>query len=408
MRGRLHAGLLALLLLAAGAVATQAQEQITRRRSLLLFFSFETGGRFTEIERRLLYESLLFKLSAADAPYRVIEWGRKAPDSDRDRTDAALESDCDAWAAVQVLGSSESPGYRIVAYDLVTRKLVTDESYTRDTPLRPRDLERRFWDDGAALVTTSFQTVEMGTRVRLLGVPGTVVAGLPDFPLRVGEHGVLETVLPSPSLYTIRATHRTQKPLTRTFSLREEPLEIDLGQERAPKYLFDASLTTLNFAGGDFGVYAIPNYAYAKVGLTTYLLGVYIGGTEDSAEESKLFQSRPLTQVRVLAGSYFNPPDATVRFYGSLGLVLRFTHTSGLVGLEPISPFAVEAAVGTETSPWKWGNVFFELAPTWYYARNVELLAASYPADYTAFNVGPVGSGLLDFLNYRLGVRWHR
>ena len=51
-------------------LTTVAIAQESRPRRLLLFFSFEDESLYTTVERRLLYDSLLFKLSDAEAPFR--------------------------------------------------------------------------------------------------------------------------------------------------------------------------------------------------------------------------------------------------------------------------------------------------------------------------------------------------
>ncbi len=102
-----------------------------------------------------------------------------------------------------------------------------------------------------------------------------------------------------------------------------------------------------------------------------------------------------------------NRPDASIRYYGSVAGVLRLVHSRDYFGLEPIAPAALQIALGIEAKPWKAANVFFEMAPIAYFARDPDLLAASYPEGYDAFSTSVADWGLIDFLHYRLGVRIH-
>ncbi len=395
-------GCAVVLCLLALAAAAGAQEKIARARRLLFFFSIEAGARYGDAELTLLRESLLARLTQ-EAPFRVQEWGaREVPADDAARTEAALASECDAWAAVEMFGGTETPGYRLRSFDLVTRKRVVDQNVPRDTPLRPRDLELRFWDEAAATLAASYQTVELGTRVTVRGAPATVVSGLPGRRLVLGADGSSEVVLPNPSLYSIRATHRLYQPLSLTFSVKDAPVDVKLAQVRAPRYVVDAALTTLNFPSADAGVYVYPNYAYVKLGLTTYVAGFAIGGKRDDG----LFVSEPLTTLRLQAGSYINRPDAAIRYYGAIGGLLRFVHSGDITGLEPIAPFGLQAVLGLESRPWKAASAFFELTPTWYISSDPELLEASYPTDYS-FPGAVVDSGVIDFAQYRVGLRFH-
>ena len=55
--------LLPLLLLVCTALVGQESDTITRQRRLMLFFDFAAPRGYSETDRRLLYDSLLFKIS---------------------------------------------------------------------------------------------------------------------------------------------------------------------------------------------------------------------------------------------------------------------------------------------------------------------------------------------------------
>ena len=364
----------------------------------------EAGAAYTPTEQRLLYESLLHALSHLAEGLQVIEWdGEPLPD-ERTRSDAALERGCDGWVAVQLSGSFQAAAYRLEAYDLAARKRVAQAEYSREAPLRLRDLESRVWDEAVTSLADGFASVEYGTRVLLRGVPGTAVAGLSDEILAIGRVGDLTLVLPNPSVYSFRATHPRHNPVNRTFLLRDRPLEIELDQQPAPRYFAQGFLSTLNAPGIGAGVYLLPNRVYLRSDLTTYFVGLYLNPDRDEGN-APVFQSRPLSTLHLGVGSYLNRPEARVRLYGGAGAMVRIVHARGLFGLEPIAPLAAELSLGTEVAAFRRLNLYVESAPTWYFSRQPDLLGGSYPAYHSAFHAVRVPGGLIDFLCFRVGLR---
>ena len=397
--------LAALLFAAAVAVTAPAQEGLLgRARRVLLVFDFEPGAAYTQIEQRLLYESLLQALTGASERLLVLEWDGEALADERARSDAALERACDGWVAVRMDGSFQAAAYRLEAYDLATRKRVAQGEYAREPPLRLRDLESRFWDEAVAGLADGFASVEYGTRVVLRGTPGTAVAGLAAAPLALEQDGELALVLPNPSVYSFRATHPRHNPVNRTFILGDEPLEIELEQQPAPRFFAEGYLVSLSAPGIGAAWYLLPNRLYLRADLSSYLLGLYFAFGRDE-EDPPLLQSRPLSTLHLGAGSYLNRPEARVRLYGGAAAVLRIVHARGLFGLEPIAPLAAELTLGTEVAAWRRLNLYIEAAPTWYFSRDPELLASSYPSYHSAFHAVKVPGGLIDFLGFRLGLR---
>jgi hypothetical protein len=399
-----------LLTLFAAGVSLSAQASasgLQRERRLLLFFSVRPAIAVSAEEQRLLYESLLLRLSAPGAGYAIMENRESGvPGTERERTEKALSDGADAWAWVEVLSGLYAFRYNLSSYDLLTRKKGIDSTLGKDTPVRLRDLQRRLWEEAASLLAEAYRLIEYGTEVTFKAAPGTRIGGLMEQPLAVGESGVLTVSLPNPSLYSYRATCRGYYPLRGRFNLKDQPLEFSLRQEKADRWVLDAGLNTMNFFSFGAGVFILPNYLFLKLGITPYLVGLYFSGSNESYAKNTVFYSAPLTLLLLQAGYYFNAEDARVRIYGAAGAGLRLLTTAKHWGLEPLSPVVLQLTAGFEIPLFRRVRGYLEYAPMVYLTGEPELLRASFPAGNDAFNYFFLPWAGVDFLNYRLGVRF--
>jgi hypothetical protein len=399
--------LFALFAASASLFPQASTSPLQRERRLLLFFSVRPAISLSGEEQRLLYESLLLRLSAPGAGYAIMENRESGvPETERERTEKALADGADAWVWVEVLSGLDAFQYNLSSYDLLTRKKSIDSTLGKNTPVRLRDLQRRLWEEAASLLTEAYRLIEYGTEVSFKAAPGTRIGGLMKQPLAIGESGVLTVNLPNPSLYSYRATCRGYYPLRGRFNLKDQPLEFELKQEKADRWVLDAGLNTMNFLSFGAGVFILPNYLFLKLGITPYLVGLYFSGSKDSYAESKVFYSAPLTLLLLQAGYYFNAEDARVRIYAAAGAGLRLLTTAKHWGLEPLSPAVLQLAVGFEIPLFRKLRGYIEYAPMVYFTREPELLRASFPAGSDAFNYLFLPWAGVDFLNYRLGVRF--
>jgi hypothetical protein len=399
--------LLALFAACSGALAQPSSSAIQRERRLLLFFSVRPEAALRPEEQRLMYESLLLQLSSSGSGFLVMESrNAEVPGTDRERTEKALAEEADAWVWVEVTGGLNAFAYSLSSYDLLTRKKSIETRLGKDTPVRLRDLQRRLWQEAAALLGEAYKLIEYGTEVTFKAAPGTRISGLLKEPLAIGESGALTVALPNPSLYGYRAACRGYYPLRGHFNLKDQPLELELRQEKADRWILDAGLNTMNFLSLGAGIFVLPNYLYFKLGVVPYLAGLFFSGSDDSYVESTVFYSAPLTLLSLQAGYYFNAEDARVRFYAGVGAGIRLLHTVPYFGLDPISPVALQLTAGFEIPLFRSIRGYFEYIPTIYLTGEPELLRASFPAGHRAFNYLFASWMGLDFMNYSLGVRF--
>jgi hypothetical protein len=399
--------LLALFACCAALWAQPSGSGIQRERRLLLFFSVRPEAALVPEEQRLLYESLLLQLSGSGGGFLIMESrDSEVPGSDRERTEKALEEGADAWAWVEVAGGLGAFTYNLSSYDLLTRKKSIEARLGKDTPVRLRDLQRRLWQEAADLMGEAYRLIEYGTEVTFKAAPGTRISGLLPKPLVIGGSGAITVTLPNPSLYSYRAACRGYYPVNGRFNLKDQPLEFELRQEKADRWVLDAGLNTMNFLSLGAGVFILPNYLYLKLGVTPYLAGLFFRGSEDSYIESSVFYSAPLTLLQLQCGYYLNAEDARVRLYAGAGVGLRLLHSVPYWGLDPISPVAIQLTAGFEIPLFRSIRGYFEYTPLAYLTGHPELLRASFPAGYRAFNYLFTSWMGLDFLNYSLGVRF--
>ncbi len=392
---------------ASGAAADAGQDPGAepQARRILVFLDFAPESDYSTQEAVLLRESLMASLSARQEYLSVVEWPETdVPETDRERTLAAFDLGCDSWLAVTVTGSVEEAGYQALAFDLVARKYPLDYGLTLTQPLRTRDLQRRFWGEMATELSLSMSVPEAGTEITFVGEPGTVIVGAGDTKIALGETGRATVVLPNPNVYRFRATRVNFDPLTETLVVGDDPQTVVLDQQPAPRHIVDVGLSTLNFPTASYGYYLLPNYIFAKIGFTSYVAGFYL--MSETGEERRLFVSEPLTEIHLQAGSYFTPADREVRGYaGAIG-GMRVIHSVFLVGLEPIAPFYAGPFVGFEFEPLAKILGFFEWSPVMLFSEVPTLLGSSVPRGYDPMAVVDFGIGLVEFLRYRVGVRY--
>jgi hypothetical protein len=385
--------------------AGQSPDAEPQARRILVMLSFAPESDYSPQEAVLLRESLMASLSARQEYLSVVEWPEADfPETDRERTFAAFDLGCDSWLAVTVTGSVEEAAYQALAFDLVARKYPVEYEMSLSQPLRTRDLQQRFWAEMTEELSLSMSVPESGTEITFVGEPGTVIVGAGDTEIALGETGRTTVVLPNPNVYRFRATRINYDPLTETLVVGDDPQTVVLDQQPAPRHIVDLGLSTLNFPTASYGYYLLPNYIFAKIGVTSYVAGFYL--LSETGEERRLFVSEPLTEIHLQAGSYFTPADRDVRGYaGAIG-GMRIIHSVFFLGLEPIAPFYAGPFVGFEFEPVAKILGFFEWSPVMLFTEVPTLLGSSVPAGYDPMGVTDFGIGLVEFLRYRVGVRY--
>ena len=195
------------------------------------------------------------------------------------------------------------------------------------------------------------------------------------------------------------------------FFLGGREAEIILNQDERSRFLLSAYGQEFSYLGVDLSYMMAPPYVFIRGGFYTYAFGIVpFADTEanDNDEgESQLRVSRPLTNFRLLFGTYWNRPHGALRLYSAVGPLVRVMTSSAFTGLEPIAPWGIEIVNGVEVFPKRKFRLFFEHTPTVAIAAEPDFLAAQF-FDYSGPD--PIffdnDAGYLDLLSVRMGVRY--
>ncbi len=373
-------------------------------RRVLLFFEVAEGAQYGESEVVLLRESLFASLAEYREELAVVQWtGARKPGDDGERTVLALDYGCDLWLSVTVSGSFESPAYQATAFDLVTRKYPLELTVEPDQRLRTRDLAGRFWSDIGTELVANLERPEFGTEITFVGVPMTRITGVGDRRIVLDQDGRAVSRLPNPNVYTYRATRLGYETVSGVLIVGDDAETVELHQVPAPRHVVDLGLSTLSYPSVSYGYHLLPDYLFAKVGLTTYVAGIYLLG---ETEERNLLVSEPMTEFYLQLGAYFIASDKPIRGYAGGLAGIRMVHSPFLVGLDPLAKYFAGTLLGMEFEPFESVLGFLEWTPVFLFSDAPALLASGFPAGYHPMGLMNWVQGILDPIRYRVGVRF--
>lgn len=408
---RRRAAVLVLLVLSAVVLpATLGAQEAARR--ITVFFEVGAGIPENPALRRFLYESLLVALHRENPRTEFVDAGSGTTDAAR--ADLARSSSSDAWLSVTVDGDADAGGYRVAMRSvfLYTGQRVLDLSYAAPVVASERSQALRLWNRGARAVSQAYSTVSQESSVVIRGEPGTEIVGLTATTLRMQQEE-LRVSLPQPGVYSFVAESNTHFPQPVDFFLGGRETEVLLNQDRRSRVLLSLYGQEFSYLGVDVSVMLRRPYVFARAGFYTFGFGVVPFVDRDSEDDGggfespELIVSEPLTNLRLLVGTYWNGTRGLLRVYTAAGPLVRLLTTSAFTGLEPIAPWGVEAVNGIEFFPRRKVRVFFEHSPTLMVAAEPDSLRAQF-FDYEGPD--PIylerNAGYLDLASFRLGVRF--
>jgi hypothetical protein len=385
-----------------------ADDEPTRR--LLLFFELEPQANFSREEELLLYESLLVRLASASRKVAIREYPSRAPSaSDKERTTLARSLGADSWLRVGLSGDWLSVVLRASSYDLIGQAMAF--SFELRKPMRRGavDLERDFWDEVNAAVDGYYSQAAanrtVSGEVLFQARPGTRIVGAGPSPLVADAEGLARAEIQVPSTLSVRATRPGSYPLEAKYYLNLAQNTVKLEQNPGPRFAIEAYLNNLVFPGFEFSYYLIPGLFYLRTGLTTYLFGLLLSDSGSETADS-LVVSKPLNLLDLGIGTYLNDADRDLRVYAGLGAFLRLITSLVHVGLEPIAPWGLQAALGLEYSQHPARRFYLEFTPLLYFTSKPDLMFASFSPNYSLAGYAFLPWGVFYFLNVRLGFRW--
>ncbi len=210
-----------------------------------------------------------------------------------------------------------------------------------------------------------------------------------------------------PGTYSFEALKRGYYPYKEIFYLESESRVIEIDQQPGSRYALNFYLNNFSFPGFELSYYFIPNFFFARVGFNTFLLGIRVPDQDDSTDDDSWLQSHSLSHINITVGRYLGREDRYYRWLISGGLFTRLIMAKGYgIGFEPIAPFGVQAIIGLEFSHSEKKRLFLEYVPLLYLTKYPELMQASFPPDYEPWNYIFGKSYVIDFFNFRFGLRF--
>jgi len=419
MRNRCLLVALLFFLLTPALFSEEGESAPGEPRRLVLYFEQEEGAEFQDIELLLLYESLLAKLSGASDRVVITEaQSEGVPETKKERSQRALELGGDSWLSARVSGSMENLRVSVSSFDLLKEKMVFESRLQSESPVGLIDLARRLWDSTAQALRENYLLVEAvappeikkiidSAEIVILAQPGTMVIGLSEKHLEVGQEGELSIELAVPGTYSFEAMKRGYYPYKEKFYIESESKVIEIEQQPGSRYALNFYLNNFSFPGFELSYYFVPNFLFARAGFNTFLLGIRLTGQHDSNDDDSWLQSHSLSHFNITVGRYLGREDRYYRWLVSGGFFTRLIMAKGYgIGFEPIAPFGVQAIIGLEFSSSVKRRLFLEYVPLLYLTKYPELMRASFPPDYEPWNYIFGKRYVLDFFNFRFGLKF--
>lgn len=402
------------LALAAGEAWTQPLEV---PRKVVLYFESSLGQEATREDFVYLYETLVTRL--AREPLAVlVPASIDAPQSDEARKQQALERGAEGWVRVTVTRTAEDWRLGVSWMDLLGGETaVTERGFSRPDLA---DLEGAFWDEAAEAIAAAFTPVEQklevasGRRgeVTVKALAGTTVRGLGEEPLEIGSDGTGRIELTRPGFYRIEATKAGSLPVREVRYLAVVDTVWEIVQKPAPQWMFEAYTLNASYLGGSFG--ELFGSFYLRLGLTTYLIAPWLRNENDEERDATL----PLTDLVAAFGYLPLGPDAPVRPYADIAVIVRVSLAGGTVAVEPVAPLGCRAAAGVEVLAGPGLRLFADYGPVFYdvHASEAAVVDATLTVNgdrssgyfYKPWWGGVLGGVLIDLVGFRLGVRWYK
>ncbi len=393
--------IIVILLLARVCFAQTSSEAANVPRRLLVSLEAQPESGFTALEAVILSKSLVLSLQEGLPGFRVIEYGPFAfPPTPAARNDEAARRGADSWLWVAVSGSRGSPAIHVVSFDLLTQSTIIDQGFSAVQDLASADVSRVRWEMVVSLAREKYQpAVRRTVKLTIHAIPDTRISGLPGGPVLTSRYGAATVNLEAPSFYHVRATRAGYYPAQMELYV-DTDRDLQIPQQPGPSFSVEGSFFNALFIGGDAGFFLLPDTAFLKVGVTSFLVGLAL--SPDS-----LLYSFPLVHVNVQLGSYWSPEDAFLRWYTSVGGFLRVVLIPGFPPhLDAISPGGLQLNLGVEFPLAGRSRLFVEYVPMLYLSAMTDLFVDSLGPNGVPFGYVPVSFGAFDFANIRFGVRW--
>ncbi|UCF98878.1 MAG: hypothetical protein JSV89_04895 [Spirochaetaceae bacterium] len=364
--------------------ATSHGQETEETRRLMVFYEILPGTGLSERETVLIYETLLIELSDASERMAVKEYtGQSIPTSDEEKNRAAEQLEADSWLHVRISGNTDLVTMHIRALDMLSGRVVIEETIEKELLRGIRDLQRQFWQELSTSLADYFASaisrdMNRGTLV-FEGIPGTRILGSAWKRTKVDPQGQVSIPVPLPATVPFRATKPGFFPIEGQVYMDQMEKLVVLEQQRGARAAFDVYLNNMSYPGVNFTYFFVPDSIFGRAGILTYLVGLVLDDRDGESES--IFTGHSLNNITMSLGFFLNDADRYFRPYFALGATWRFVTAEGYWGLEPIAPFAARPILGFEYARNQKIKLFAEYAPYFYWAPKRNLFELTLPLD---------------------------
>jgi len=378
-----------------------------RPRYMIYFFQAEQDT-LSATQEFVLYNSILAAVAEANRDVVILESpDRSVPAAQEGKEELARRINADSWLSVVASGGFSNPTIQVETYDILRQKTYGQEIIRPGFVVDYRTISMGFWDNLAQAIKDNYARVVDLSTLTVHGRPGTTLDGIPGGPYTVDQSGTWSRQVPYPSAFTVHARAGGYYDVDRPLFLGIEPQVVDLGQVKKPFFGAEINLSSLQFPGFRAWFSIIPASVFARVGITTQLVGVYL---IDNAP-GLLVTGAPLSLVQVDGGIYLNPPEQLLRFYVAAGGYLRVTHPPApSFALDEAAAGAITISLGGEFSPSRRIRFVADYQPAFILAPDPnKFISQSFvPNSFPSGSVPGyvvLSYGLFDLRNLYIGMR---
>ncbi len=379
----------------------------------MLYFEAAPPEALAREDIVFLYGTLLARLQRASVA--VVESDAfTVPASDEERGANASARGADAWVRVSVSRAGDGLSAAVTGADLRSGRLVAAKAFPMPAP---SGAEVASWDDLAAAVAAELpagkeeKPVASAAEIAVEALPGTTVGGLIESPLQIGPGGTGRVSVVRPGFYRIEALRDGDLPAREELYLSVDDGTISVPQARSPRWLIEGYTWNLSYLGGSAGRLFGP--AYFRLGLTTYVFAPWLRNEGEDETAANL----PLTELVAAFGFAPLGADAAVRPYVDASGAARILHAAHVLALDPVAPFAGRVAAGVEIRGKTRARMFADYGPVVYDVHGADetTVEAAITVDgersggyfYKPWWGGVLGGVLIDFVAFRVGLRWY-
>lgn len=382
---------------------------------MLLLFEENTETSFSESELLIIYETLIVKLDNEIDNLNIIESNKNTlPQTDDERTALAESLNVHSWLTIGITGDMDDLDITLKLFDISGEDYIIDEKLKNKSIGSFREFSRQFWNEVIDIVDEKYiktnptaKKITMDNAQKCLIIikakTGTKITGLDEEPLIIGEEEEIQYETFIPSTVSIYAYLKGYYPEKIEIFADEETETVAFEQRPIRRVFIDVYMNNFSFFGSDLSVFIVPDYFYFKTGLTTHLFGFHFGVGDD---DDSFFVSYPLTYFYSGIGTYLNPNHHAVRANLSAVFFTRIIHSNKYgFSVDRLFPFGVQPIIGVEFFPGKRFCAFLEYAPYIYFSNDKELMNAAYPDNYDFRSYLITDKMLIEFWNFRIGMR---